>query len=81
MVVEGVLLGFKKSEEFAQAAQILEQSGVKVTSVDTLESAGFPYLSKDLGLEETELLFLTHGSVIAGLDEIRRFAATADPSE
>lgn len=81
MIIEGILLGFKKSEEFVQAAELLKQSGVSVTLVDTFESTAFPYLSKDLGLEDTELLFLTNDSVFAGLDRIQRFAATARPSE
>lgn len=81
MGVEGVLLGFKESDEFVQAAELLKKAGVIVSLVDTFESAAFPYLSKDLGLEDTDLLFLTNDSVIAGLENIRRFATRAHPSE
>lgn len=81
MVAEGVLLGFKTSEEFVQAVQLLKESGLRLTLVDTLESAAFPYLSKDLGREDTDLVFLINDSTIVGLENIRDFAAGARPSE
>lgn len=81
MSVDGVLLGFKSSEEFVQAASVLEECGIALTRVDTFESAAFPYLSKDLGTVDTDLVFLYNDHAITGLENIRLFATEAGQSE
>ena len=81
MADEGILLGVGGTADFRAALEALEEAGISVNSVDVFSTGAFPYLSKDLGIEDTGLLFLVDDTVVAGLENICQFATRSAPAQ
>jgi len=74
MVPHITLMGTRGSGDFEEARESLKRVGIKVTEMDFRESVASPYLFKDLGVKEIDLLLVNGEYTISGLPQIIKFA-------